>query len=75
VLGKRKPIEGRPGEGMPPLNFGKDARRTCQQIKRDVTEDDLYSHLMYPEVFADFAKFTREYSDVSVLADVRLFLA
>ena len=27
----------------------------------------LYSHFMYPEVFAEFAKFTRDFGDVSVL--------
>jgi pyruvate carboxylase len=67
VLGKRKPIEGRPGEGMPPLNFAKTRTDLASKLKRDVDEDDLFSHLMYPEVFAEFAKFIREYSDVSVL--------
>jgi pyruvate carboxylase len=67
VLGKRKPIEGRPGEGMPPHNFGKTRTELTTKLKRDVTEDDLFSHLMYPEVFADYSKFVREYSDVSVL--------
>jgi pyruvate carboxylase len=73
VLGKRKPIEGRPGEGMPPLNFAKARADLATKLKRDVTEDDLFSHLMYPEVFADFAKFVREYSDVSVLPTAAYF--
>ena len=38
-----------------------------------MTPDDLYSHLMYPEVFNDFAKFVREYSDVSVLPTTAFF--
>lgn len=66
VLGDRKPLEGRPGESMPPLNFQK-VSGEIQKIKRDVTEDDLYSYLMYPEVFTEYAKFARDYSDVSVL--------
>lgn len=73
ILGKRKPIVGRPGEGMPPLNFGKTRNELAHKLKRDVTEDDLFSHLMYPEVFADFAKFVREYSDVSVLPSAAYF--
>src|SRR6185295_2170741 len=67
VLGNRKPINGRPGENMPPLNFNKVAHEVSGKIKRDVTDDDLYSYLMYPEVFTEFARFVREYSDVSVL--------
>jgi pyruvate carboxylase len=37
------------------------------QLKREPTDDDLYSRLMYPQVFADFAKLQREFSDVSCL--------
>ncbi len=33
----------------------------------------LYSHLMYPEVFAEFAKFSRDYSDVAVLPTPAFF--
>jgi pyruvate carboxylase len=67
VLGDKKPMQGRPGENIPPLNFAKTAAELSARIKRDVTADDLYSYLMYPEVFNDFARFVREYSDVSVL--------
>src|SRR5205085_438397 len=48
VLGKRKPIQGRPGGGMPPLNFAKARAELAGKLKRDVTEDDLFSSLMYP---------------------------
>ena len=30
------------------------ARRARRQLGREPTDDDLYSHLMYPQVFADF---------------------
>jgi len=73
VLGKRKPIEGRPGENLPPLNFSKVSAELATKLKRDVTPDDLYSHLMYPEVFNEFAKFIREHSDVSVLPTTAFF--
>jgi pyruvate carboxylase len=39
----------------------------AEKFKRPASDDDLYSHLMYPAVFADFAKHQREYGDVSVL--------
>jgi pyruvate carboxylase len=38
-----------------------------EKLKRPATEDDVYSHLMYPQVFADFARHAAMYSDVSVI--------
>ena len=73
VLGKRKPIEGRPGESLPPLNFKKARADLAAKLKREVTQDELYSHLMYPEVFLEFAKYARDYSDLSVLPTPAFF--
>jgi pyruvate carboxylase len=42
-------------------------------LKREATDDDVYSHLMYPQVFADFVKHDREFSDVSVLPTPAFF--
>ena len=73
VLGKQKPITVRPGEEMPPANLKKVREELAAKLKRDVTDDDLYSHLMYPEVFADFAKVQRDFGDVSVLPTPAFF--
>jgi pyruvate carboxylase len=73
VLGRRKPIEGRPGALLPELNLKKLRTELAAKLKRDVTDDDLYSHLMYPEVFAEFVKYTRDYSDLSVLPTAAFF--
>jgi pyruvate carboxylase len=73
ILGKRKPGRGRPGAGMPPLNFKKTKDELGGRLKREVTDDDLYSHLMYPEVHAEFARFSRDYGDVSVLPTAAFF--
>jgi pyruvate carboxylase len=43
------------------------------KLKHEPSDDDLYSHLMYPQVFADFAKFQREYGDVSSLPTPAFF--
>ena len=40
---------------------------------REANDDDLYSHLMYPSVFADFAKVLRDHGDVSVLPTPAFF--
>jgi pyruvate carboxylase len=67
VLGKEKPLKGRPGADLDPVDLKAEKKTLASKLKREVTEDDLYSHFMYPEVFADYAKFQREFSDVSVL--------
>jgi pyruvate carboxylase len=73
VLGDRKPMRNRPGANLKPLNLEKVREEVSTKIKRTATDDDLYSHLMYPEVFSDFAKFERDYSDVSVLPTPAFF--
>jgi pyruvate carboxylase len=45
----------------------------AEKLKREPTDDEFYSHLMYPAVFADFAKHQREFGDVSVLPTPSFF--
>ena len=73
VLGKQKPLTDRPGAHYKPADLKKIKEELSTKLKRDATEDDLYSHLMYPEVFAEFTKFTRDYSDVGVLPTPAFF--
>ncbi len=73
ILGKRKPIRGRPGASLPQLNFKKVRDELETRLKREIVDDDLYSHLMYPEVFQEFAKFQRDFSDVSVIPTSSFF--
>lgn len=42
-------------------------------LKREATDDDVYSHLMYPQVFADFVKHSREFGDPGVLPTPAFF--
>jgi pyruvate carboxylase len=69
VLGDRKPASPL----APKIDLAQTARDLSAKLKREATGDDLYSHLMYPEVFAEFARFDREYSDVSVLPTPAFF--
>jgi pyruvate carboxylase len=73
VLGKQKPITVRPGEDMPAVNLKKVREELAAKLKRDATDDDLFSHLMYPEVFADFAKVQRDFGEVSALPTPAFF--
>jgi len=44
-----------------------------EKLKRAASDDDVYSHLMYPQVFAEFAKHQATYSDVSILPTPTFF--
>jgi len=75
VLGEKRHAEARrnfdrgvvPGAAAVPAQFDKLREELSTKLKRSVTEDDVYSHLMYPQVFADFSKHQRDFGDVSVL--------
>jgi pyruvate carboxylase len=69
VLGKEKPERVKPT----PVDLTATVAQVANQTGRPASEDDLYSHLMYPQVFADFAKFQRDYSDASVLPTPSFF--
>jgi pyruvate carboxylase len=55
------------------LDLTKTRTDLADKLKHAVSDDDLYSHLMYPSVFADFAKHSATYSDVSVLPTPAFF--
>ena len=75
VLGDRKPLSGRPGRRVEAAQFQKDCRKTSPpSCKRDATPDDVFSHIMYPEVFAGYAKFTREHRRPVAAAHAGVFL-
>ncbi len=48
-------------------------KTAAEKLRREPTDDDLYSHLMYPQVFADFTKHQHAFGDVSVLPTPAFF--
>ena len=56
-----------------PADIEKLRAELSTKLKRTATNDDLYSHLMYPQVFAAFEKHRHDYSDVSVLPTPAFF--
>ncbi|MBI1178231.1 pyruvate carboxylase [bacterium] len=56
-----------------PVSLRKLREELTEKLKHEATDDDLYSHLMYPQVFADFAKHKVQFSDVSVLPTTAFF--
>ncbi len=73
VLGNRKPIKGRPGAAMKPLALKKVQSELETRLKHEITLDDVYSYVMYPAVFNEFAKKSREFGDLSVLPTTAFF--
>ncbi|MCF7763893.1 MAG: pyruvate carboxylase [Verrucomicrobia bacterium] len=69
---RREVKRGRPDHGAP---YDLDGTRAglAEKLKRNPSDDDLYSHLMYPQVFATFDTQREEYSDVSVLPTPAFF--
>ncbi|HEX2855457.1 MAG TPA: pyruvate carboxylase [Opitutaceae bacterium] len=55
------------------IDLAKVRSELADKLKRPPTDDDVYSHLMYPQVFADFAKHLAAFSDVSVLPTPAFF--
>ena len=56
-----------------PVKLGEVKAELSAKLKHEATDDDLYSHLMYPAVHADFAKFGRDFGDVSPLPTPAFF--
>jgi pyruvate carboxylase len=73
VLGDRKPLKSRPGESLKSLNFKKISEELSAKLKRPATDDDVFSHLMYPEVFAAYTKNETNFGDLSALPTPAFF--
>jgi pyruvate carboxylase len=73
VLGDRVATTKRPGELAAPVDLEATRAALSTKLGRPVGDDDLYSHLMYPQVFADFDQFLANYGDVSGLPTPAFF--
>ena len=69
VLGSSKPKSARASK----IDLKAVRSELGTKLKREATDDDLYSHLMYPDVYGDLVKFCREFGDVSKLPTPAFF--
>ncbi|MGA2052980.1 MAG: pyruvate carboxylase [Opitutales bacterium] len=65
VLGDKKARTGRPQAAPVDLDATREQLRKLRG--REITEDDLYCHLMYPSVYAEQLKFVEEFGHVRVI--------
>ena len=73
VLGDRKAYKGRPGKRAEKVEIDavrKDLRRA---LKRDINDDDLYSYLMYPQVYKELIKYVDSFGHARVLPTPAFF--
>jgi pyruvate carboxylase len=67
ILKGEPAITVRPGALMQPADLALERQAAERKAGRAISECELASYLMYPQVFLDFAKAQAEFSDLSIL--------
>jgi pyruvate carboxylase len=67
VLKGAQPLSTRAGAAIRPADLGAERERIQQRLPRPVTDEDLASYLMYPRVWADYARERLQYGDPAIL--------
>ncbi len=73
VLKGETPLTSRPGALLAPVDLDKTSDEIVEKLGRKISDEDLNSYLMYPNVYLDYATFTQTYGDVSVLPTSAFF--
>jgi pyruvate carboxylase len=73
ILRGGEPRPGRPGEHLAPVDLDETKATVEKKVGHKISRTDLMSYLMYPEVFAKFAKARSSYGDVDVLPTPEFF--
>jgi len=67
ILKGAKPFTKRWGEVMPPADLDKARADAEQAFGSSITENQVASYLMYPQVFTEYAKERIDYGDIAIL--------
>ncbi len=73
LLRGARPVKGRPGASMPATDFAVEKESLEKKVGHTISNEDLLSYLLYPEVFVKFDKFRQAHSDASVLPTPAFF--
>jgi pyruvate carboxylase len=73
VLKGRAPLARRPGEVLPPADLAAERAAAAKTVGRALSDTELASYLMYPKVFADYARDRARYGNVAVLPTPTFF--
>ena len=64
----------RPGAHLPPVDLEETKEEIEKTISRSISDEELMSYLMYPQVFKDYANHLRDFGVVSVIpTDIYLY--
>lgn len=74
ILGDLKANRGRPGARAEKIDL-KETRKEVAKITRHSAcdEDELYEYLMYPQVFRDMVKYSREFGEAGIIPTRNFF--
>jgi len=67
VLKGEQPITCRPGELLEPVDFLEERLTLEERLGHKVDDKALLSHILYPNVYPEFDRHRREFSDTSVI--------
>jgi pyruvate carboxylase len=73
VLRGETPITVRPGSLLGEVDIPAARREAEHKLRRAMTDRELASYLLYPQVFLDYAEHRRSYGDVSLLPTALFF--
>ena len=65
----------RPGANLPPVDLEKTRLNVEERMSRPITNEELMSYLMYPDVFIQYAEHRNKFDDVSVIPTDVFFTA
>ncbi|HVA95791.1 MAG TPA: pyruvate carboxylase [Candidatus Dormibacteraeota bacterium] len=73
ILRGAKPEAGRPGERLAPVDFAQTRASVEKKLEHKISDADLLSYLMYPNVFLKFAAARAAYGDIRILPTPQFF--
>ena len=73
ILNGEQPLKGRPGARAEKIDLGETTKELEAKVHHEVSETQLASYLMYPQVYLEFDKFVRAYGDVSTVPTISFF--
>ena len=73
VLGEKVPYTVRPGELAAPIDLEETRAELSKTLGHTASDDELYSHLMYPQVFTDYLASVKDFDRLTVLPTPAFF--
>nr|WP_321401784.1 pyruvate carboxylase [uncultured Desulfobacter sp.] len=73
ILKGEEPITVRPGQLLEPADMDQERAQAEKLVERKISDCELASYLMYPDVFVDYMKHRKKFGNVSVLPTLNFF--